>query len=289
MLAILLAFIALFSWGTADIFGGLVSRKINGHSVAIWIFTINSLLATLMLPFVHINLTRTTVDSALTMLGLAIIGTLPFMMLYEAIRRGNASIAGTIAAAYSAVSIILAVLFLHAEINMTITIFIVLIFVGIVLVSINFSSTSLKTVLKDKGVPYALAACILWGIYYAFIKLPVSNYGWFLPAYITWLTFPLGILFMRIKQIPLIKSPTLKLLVFQIFNAIMIMLGIFAFNYAIALSSVPIVIGISSGYPLLFVILAAIVFKDKIDKQQMLGLIMGLIGIIGLGFLAKLI
>ncbi len=284
MLPIILAIIALVSWGTADIFGGLVGRKINGYSVGVWTFIINSILATLIMPFMPINSTITT-TSLIIMILLGALGILPFMMLYESINKGNASINGTIAAAYGVVSILIAAIFLHSKINVITGILILFVFVGVVLVSINFKSTSLKTIFKDKGVPYALMACLLWGIYYAFIKIPISTLGWFIPAYVTWLTFPIGILYMKIRKIPLVLPPTNKLRLYQLLNALLILTGIFAFNYALTLSSIPIVVGISSGYPLLFVIIASLVFKDKLDKQQLIGLIIGLIGIIGLGFI----
>ena len=189
------------------------------------------------------------------------------MMLYESLNKGNASVNGTIAASYGVVSILIAALLLHTKLNSITTFLIFLVFAGIILVSINFQSISLQTILKDKGVPYSIMACLLWGVYYAFIKVPISSVGWFIPAYTTWLAFPIGILFLKLKKIPLKAPSTIKLKTFQLLNALLIMLGIFAFNYAVALAPIPIVVGISSGYPLLFVVLASLIFKDKLDTQ----------------------
>ena len=88
---------------------------------------------------------------------------------------------------------------------------------------------------------------------------------------------------MQIRKIPLKTPPTTKLRIYQLVVALLAMIGVFAFNYALLFAPIPIVVGISSGYPLLFVVLASLIFKDKLDTQQKIGLIIGLIGIVGLG------
>jgi len=51
MLAIIFALIAFVGWGTGDIFGGLVSRKIGGYSTTVYYYVLSFLLFSLYLPF----------------------------------------------------------------------------------------------------------------------------------------------------------------------------------------------------------------------------------------------
>jgi len=85
---------------------------------------------------------------------------------------------------------------------------------------------------------------------------------------------------MNTRKIPLIK-PTGKGVIFPVIaNSILLTVAEFSFNSAMGRGLTAIVAPIAGSYPTLFVVLAFLVFKDPIKKQQVVGIITTLVGII---------
>jgi uncharacterized membrane protein len=284
-MAIILALMAFFSWGISDIFGGLVSRKFGGYSSAFWSEVICILIASLYIPFTYQQLSKITLESVIWLLILIPVGLLPFITFYEGLRVGNASLVGTIAGSFGSLVVILSVIFLGERINTAQVISMVIIFTGVILSSLNFNNLKAKQILTDKGIPYALISFFLWGIYFTFIKIPVRNFGWFWPSYFSWCGFPLILLFMKVKSVKLQFIKGNKYLIFVTINALLQILGLFSYNLASTKGQTAIVAPIASSYPVLFAVLAYFVFKDRLSKQQVMGVIITLTGIIFLSIL----
>ncbi len=280
-MAIIFALIAFFGWGTGDIFGGVVARKIGGYSSAFWGYVFSLVLTSLYIPFAFGELHNLTLGTILVLLLLMPVGFLPLMTLYEGIKKGNASLVGTIAAAFGAVVTILSVIFLGDRINVYQGLAIVTVVVGIFLASLDFKTVSFKKILTDKGIPYALTSMVLWGIYFTFVKIPSKQIGWFWPAYIAWLGFlPLAFIFIKLKKEKLNIPKDRKTILFIILNTILLSAGTFAYNFATTKGQTSIIGPVASAYPILFATLAYFVFKDRLKKQQIVGIIVTLVGIV---------
>lgn len=91
---------------------------------------------------------------------------------------------------------------------------------------------------------------------------------------------------MKSRDIKL-EFPKSKQLVFlSLINALLLTAALFSFNIALDKGLTAIVVPIASSYPALFAILAYYVFKDRLSKQQVLGVITTLIGIVVLSALS---
>lgn len=280
-MAIIFALIAFFGWGTGDIFGGVVARKIGGYSSAFWGYVASIVITSLYIPFALGELQHLTPGTLLILLLLMPVGFLPLMTLYEGIKKGNASLTGTIAASFGAVVAILSVIFLGDRINIYQILAIATVIVGIFLASLDFKTVNLKKILTDKGIPYALTSMVLWGIYFTFVKIPSREIGWFWPAYIAWVGFlPLAFVFIKLRKEKLNVPKDKKTIWFIVINTILLSAGTFAYNFATTQGQTSIVGPVSSAYPVLFATLAYFVFKDRLKKQQIVGIAVTLIGII---------
>lgn len=121
---------------------------------------------------------------------------------------------------------------------------------------------------------------ISWGIYFAFIKIPINSVGWFWPNYITFLLFPLIFIYMKFKKIRF-ESPTNNNVFVPLFiSIILVRIAEFSYNFAIDKGLVAIVAPIAGANVTLFVILAFIFLKDPIKKQQIIGIVTTLAGIV---------
>lgn len=282
MTAIIFALIAAIGWGTADVFGGLVARKIGGYSSALWSFLISLALSTLYIPFAWHELSGITPTSIVWLIILTPISVIPLISLYEGFKVGNPSLIGTIAGANGGLVAILSVLFLGETLSSYQVLAIIAIVLGLLISSLDLKTINTKNILSDKGIPYALLSFFAWGIYYTFVKIPIDNIGWFWPAYISYLGFPLVFLFMHIKSIKFETPKTGKIITFTFINSVLLTIALFAFNFALTSGQNSIVSPVSSTYPALFAVIAYFVFKDRLSKQQILGIIITLAGVIAL-------
>lgn len=266
--------------GIGDVFGGVVARRIGGYSSVFWLYFFGLIFASFYVPFAVGDLQKLTLGTGLLLSVLAVIGVIPAITLFEGIRVGTASLVGTIGSAFAAIAVILSIIFLGDKINFSQTFSIIVIFVGLVLSSIDLKTLKAKQLFTDKGVPYGLISMVLWGIYFTFIRIPAREIGWLWPAYFSWCAFPLVYVFMRIKKVKLEMLKGTKLFTNTILNALFSAAAIFAFNFAVAKGQTAIVAPISGLYPVLFAVLGYFVFKDRLKKQRILGIAVTLVGIV---------
>jgi len=286
VIAILFALIAFVGWGTADIFGGFVARKIGGYSSAVLSYVLSIILATLYIPFALQELNNITLSTIIWLLILTPIGVIPLITLYEGIKVGNASLNGTIAGSFGGLVVILSVIFLGEKISSVQIVSILIILAGLILSSLDFKTLKAKQFLTDKGIPYAIISLITWGIYFTFVKIPIRDIGWFWPAYLSWWGFPIVLIFMKMKSIKLIFPKDGKLIKLMLVNGLLLTAALFAYNLAASKGQTAIVAPIASSYPALFAVLAYFVFKDRLSKQQIIGVIVTLFGIISLSLMS---
>ncbi len=280
MQAIIFALIAFIGWGTGDVFGGIVSRKIGGYSSTFWLYAYSLFVSSLFIPFAIGQLHNVTLNVVLLLFFLNIIGTIPVISLYEGIRVGNASLVGTIAGAFAAITVILSTVFLGDSLSLPQAFSIIIIFIGLVLSSLNLKTFKAKQLFSDKGVPYALLAMVLWGVYFTLLRIPSRQIGWFWSSYLTiFAVIPLYI-FMKIRKIAL-KFPRGKnVITSSLLNSLMLSVAYYAYNFSITKGQTAIVTPIAGSYPVLFVLVAHVVFKDPLKKQQILGIVVNLVGIV---------
>jgi len=280
MSAIFFALISYLGWGVGDIFGTMASRKIGGYSTTFWYLAFQLPLFGLFTPFFLENLKNLTPGLLIVNIVLGIIGTISLITFFEGLRVGNASMVGTIAASFAAVTVVLSAIFLKESITIHQTIAILIIFLGLILSTLNFREIRIGNSSGRLGIFLAVVTMILWGVYYTFIKIPIREIGWFWPGVISLSSLIIVPLFMRWRKIKLNKPNKKGALLPLIASAVLLGLGTFSFYYALDIGLTSIVTPIAGSYPTLFVVLAFLIFKDPIKRQQIAGIVTTLIGIV---------
>jgi len=284
MQSALFALFAFIGYGSGDVLGGVVARKIKGYSSSFWLYLSSFLISSALVPFFLDKLGNISLQTWLLIIFLNLIGPIPVVALYEGIRVGNASLVGTIGSAFAALTVVLSVIFLNDKLSLLQIISIAIILMGLLLSSLKLKSLSIKSIFADKGVPYGLVSMIVWGIYFTFIRIPVREVGWFWPSYLALLGIPVIFVYMRLKKIKLEKPQNSKMTLFCFLNGFFSIGATFAYNFAIMTGQTSVVAPIVGSYPVLYVILSRFVFKDRLTKQQFLGILITLLGIIALSF-----
>lgn len=282
MQAIIFALIALVGWGVGDIFGTVASRRIGGYSTAFWTLVLEIPLYVFLAPFFLDQLKFLTPGLFMLNLFLGIIGTAGLIAFYEGVRIGNPPLVGTISGAFAALTVIFSTVFLGENITLNQSLAIFVIFTGLILSNLDIKQVKEGKIKFNKGVLMAIIAMICWGIYFAFMKIPIKEVGWFWPGVISLFSLLIIPLFSKFKKIRLERVNSHRAFLPVLGNATLIGIGTICVYYAIEIGLTSIVAPISGSYPALYVFLAFLIFKDKITRQQIFGIITTLIGIVSL-------
>lgn len=284
MPAIFFALISYLGWGVGDVFTTLVTRKIGAYSTSFW-FALGMLVVSIFYaPFGIGNLNNLTVNILILNLLLGTLLAIAALCFNQALKIGNPSLVGTIGAAFSALVVVFSIIFLGEIITGKQLLSMVLIFIGIVLSSLDLKALTKRENIVNRGVILALAAMFLWGIYFTFIKIPIREIGWFWPSFISGVSSVVLLSTLGFKGMKLIRPSTGKTLFYLILTIATVKTAELSFNYAISQGLTSVVAPIAGSYPTLFVLLAFLIFKDPITRQQIAGIIATLIGIVLLSY-----
>ena len=287
MEAFLFALVALVGWGIGDILVAVTARRIDAYSAAFWSMFLTVLLFSPYALHTIGDLSRLTPQIFLLTVFLATLLVGGILSYREALRIGNPALVGTIGAAFTVVTTILAVVFFREHLTALQFSFIFLIFIGLFLSSIDLKGVVKRKVKFDRSVILALISMLAWGVYFAFVKIPVREIGWFWPVYISFTLFPVLYIVMKVRSMPLSKPNVNHALVPLVVSTFMARVAEFSFNLGISRGFTSIVAPIAGASPVLFVVLAFFVFKDSITWQQILGIALTLIGIVFLSVLSS--
>ena len=131
---------------------------------------------------------------------------------------------------------------------------------------------------------FALISFFGWGIGDVFGTVAtrrIGAIGWFWPFYLVMIINVISFVFMRLVfKVKLNKITSKGTLLSVIISPCLIVFGEFAYNIGIDKGLTAVVAPIAGSYPTLFAVLAFLFFKDPITKQQIIGIVTTLIGIV---------
>lgn len=231
-------------------------------------------------PFALSDLQNLSLEILTLTFILAFVGMfLGIIFYYEALRRGNRALVGTITASFSAVTVVLSIIFLGDKISLQQLTAILIIFTGLLLSIFDLRSVTGGNLL-NKSILFALLAMLAWGAYFAFIKIPVKEIGWFWPNYFTFFLFPLILIYVKLKKVKLEAPTKNNVLGLLVLSVVLARVAELAYNLGISSGLVAVVAPIAGANQTLFVVLAFLIFKDPITRQQIAGIVTTLIGIV---------
>lgn len=277
-MAVFFALFTLAGWGVADVFVVIASRRIGNIKAYFWTLVLSLILSSLYIPFagpVH------DYFSLLTALVLGLFLSFGTLMYFRSLEIGNAAVCGTIGGLLILPVVLMSMIFFGEKLGFIKITGIVFALTGMTLTSLKLGKKfSFHEIISEKGVGLAYIAMICWGIYYAFIRIPVKNIGWF------WAFYPSNFLLFIILFLGKIKKDSVKVLgegnTFSLIliNALLITASELSYNAAVNIGYTSVAASIAGCYPVLFVILARIIFREMLTRQQKLGIVLSLLGIV---------
>jgi len=278
--AIFFAILSYIGWGSGDLFATIAARKVGPYSATFWFIFLQLLITLPFGIFFLDDLNRITIRLVILTLSLAVLGNIGLITFYKGVQIGNAALVGSISASFIVLTVILSIVFLNESVTLSQTASMIIIFIGVIIASLDLKEIKLKKSVLNKAVIYGLVSMLTWGVYWTFIKIPVREINWFWPSIIASSSFPLVYLFMRIAKIELKSANHKNAFTPLLANSALISFGSLSYYYAISKGLIAVVAPIAGSYPTLFVLLAFLFFKDKITKQQIVGIVTTLVGIV---------
>ncbi|MEK9179657.1 MAG: DMT family transporter [Patescibacteria group bacterium] len=280
-LPLILASIVFVGWGTGDLFTIVAARRIGANLTVFWVFFSSLILSLILMPFVPHNFQLITFPLLLLNIFLGILYVVGNVLVTEAFRLSSAPLVGIIIQSFPAVVLVLSALFFKDKITTSQAIYTIIIFTGIFLSSVDIRKLLTSQKLIDRGTSIALLAMVCLSIYFTFLRIPINAYGWFLPNFIGNACFPIIYFFLRARKEKFSFPTTIPVLVSVLMVGLLIKAGDFSLNWGLSIPGASsLVAPIAGASPILFVTLSALIFKDKVTKQQVFGILVTLIGIV---------
>ena len=281
-----LAIVVAFLWGSDGILAKLSTQKLGVARVAVLIVVVDGLTYFLGFYYWRDNLPIGLGDGVLAAIS-CIVGTVAYLCYFESIVEGQIAIAGTISAAYPALTVIGALIFLSETLTVTQAIALTAIIGGVVALSYE-PNPGAEHAMPRRSLFFALLAFALWGFWGLTSKMAINAIG---PGNI------LGFYVISSLIVPFVyawfrrarpvksrhSNPSWNAWALGATALALNVCGVFAFSFALNAGSASLVVPISSAYPLVTVILAVALLHEKLDRLHMIALVFVIIGLIMIG------
>lgn len=280
------ALITYFTWGLGDVVNAIAARSLGAERALLRVIIISAILFIPLIPAHLAELYRLTpllLIAVVALGGLQVVGNIA---LNKSLRLINAPLALTIFSSYSALIVVLSVLFFREPITASQIICTGVIFSGIFLCTYTPVNEK-QTPDYKKGVLLAVTGLVSIGLFFTLVKPVIAVIGWFWPIYAVTLWIPV-LLYLHKKEQRSSSSVSWKTAAMPvILTALFLRVGDFSFNVALDNGLIAVVAPIAGAYPTLSVILAYFVFREKLTLRQIIGIFLALIGIIALGVMGN--
>ncbi len=277
---ILFGLIAMVSYGLANALSPVPAKRIGATKT---IFYRNLIISFLVLASLLFSLKSATFSLKYILLAvlISIIGYVPLMSFYHALKIGKVGVVSPIANSSVIVTVALSIVFFQETLSSTQIVSIILIIAGMLLISLNFKDLKKSHLFSlGSGIPYALITCALWGVVFFLLKIPVDMIG----PVLTSLIIEAGVTVYSSIHIAITKKgfnlPDKKSFKYIILIALLGTAGSLFYNFGLALENVSLIAAIKNSSPLVATIYAAIAYKEKLHLQQYMAIVMMVAGII---------
>jgi drug/metabolite transporter (DMT)-like permease len=285
---LLAAAITNVSYAVSDVANGLILRKDSPLKVSTWvaIFAL-AIFFVPMLLFFRDDLAKLTVTNVVLIFAISSLGLTAYFCFLTSMQRAGVTLGGVITGSFPAFATVAALVFFGERISWSQAAMIVVIIGGVLLSALQGEVRNLFEDIRQSSLVWAFAAALLFGLFFALVRIPVERVGWFLPAYGgNIIGVPLYVLIAHrsgerdVLKLPKLVAPIALIAAVQI-GATML------YAYALTKGETAIVAPIAGSYPAVFVVLAYIVFRERIRRIQYLGVAATVVGIVGLSLLSS--
>jgi drug/metabolite transporter (DMT)-like permease len=281
---LLLAAIPMFGWGLIQLLAARLSRGV-GYVFAGLLVQAGGLIGTLLLAPAFFRIPASINWFGLIFLGVS--GLIFYLLLYRALGAAEVSLVAPIVSSWGLITALMGIVIAGDSVTPLKVICMLAITAGIVLLSVNWTGVRrLSAARLMPGIAPALAVALGWGVTYYYLKPLNEQMGWYFTTvgtrFFTVMAFlPLAFLRAGDMRRGLAKVPwtlALGIIVIDIF-------AYTSYNYALTRYEVSLVSIIASASPLVSVLGAWLLLRERLSVPQKLGVAAVIVGILGLQLL----
>jgi drug/metabolite transporter (DMT)-like permease len=278
---IALAVAAMVSWGVADFLAKKAIDQI-GYRASIVINQVVAFLPILLIAALFFKLPSFTPLLASETVLAGATGVIGYIFLYRGLGNGNVSVVAPITASWSVITVLLAA-FLFAEALTPLQIAgVVAVFIGVFFASTNLEEfkKSIKTGGWSAGAADALIAMVAWGISYALLKPITSAIGPVMALFLLKIFAVAALLSWTGVTKTKISLPVKTIFLFLAMAGLLDFSAYLAFNFSLNTQYVSVVSAIVATAPAITIGLAYVFLKERVVRNQKLGIIAILVGLV---------
>ncbi|MFH1399150.1 MAG: DMT family transporter [Candidatus Woesearchaeota archaeon] len=277
---VLFGILGMIAWGVCDFLATKAIRKIGDFRAFFWV-QLASLIPFVILVFLE-PIFLPSFRSLIFLLIATLLTIVAYMCYYKGLHVGLVSIIAPIVACYSVITVVFSVILFKEVLTLLQVVAISLAVLGTIMVSFKYSDwKNLRFRKLAKGLNFALVAVIFWGIYFLFFNPLGAELGWFLPVfYIKIIT----IIYLGMYVVAARKKLAYKenVRAYLVSAGVLESVGFLAFSIGVYKFMTAVVTPITAASPAVSVVLAKVFFKEKLEWNQDLGLVLILAGLVAL-------
>jgi drug/metabolite transporter (DMT)-like permease len=173
-----LGLVASLAWGFTDLSGALASRRVGSAGVLAGT-QLTSLALLALIAFANTALLSASALPGFAIgLVLGVVAALAYLSFYTALRIGPISVVSPVVAAYSGLTVVLAVLFRGESLAPLQWVGAAIASAGIVLTGLELGGSIRQTRLAGPGVLVALVTMVLFAVLTVALAGPIKDHGW---------------------------------------------------------------------------------------------------------------
>ncbi len=287
IIAIVAGLISMIGWGTADFFAKKSVDKVGDLVSLFWMqaFGIIPLFLFFLIKGDFSGITWTLFAWVIFM---ALVDAVGYLMFYKALEKGKASIVSPIVASYSAFSVIIAAIFLGEKLTLQTSLFLFLIVIGIILASTDIAELKKRGFKKEdfaNGIPEALLAVLLFSFWFPFWDKIVGGQNWVVLILLLRVIMSLMLLFTLKASKKTVIVRDKNVFRWLMFVGLLDVIAYVALTWGYGVTSyVSIITVLAATFSIPTLILARIFLKERLQKNQLIGIAIIIFGIALLSF-----
>jgi drug/metabolite transporter (DMT)-like permease len=286
-MGILLGLTAALSWGLADYFAAVASRRTGAFRVVLGFHLVAMILLGLLVVATGEGLGDVSTGDLAWFALVGLLGGFSYLAFYRALAIGPISIVSPIVSAYAAVTVVCAVLIGGERLGGGETAAIVVVLLGVLLASSDLAQLGALERIALVGILLALATAVLIGVFVYGVAYFSAEYGWLVPIV---LARGFSTLFLVAVALPggewrfPDRSPLLLATIALI--AVVDTLGYVAFNFGVRHADTSVVATAAAPYSVVPIVAGVVLLHERPRATQWTGVAFVIAGLVLLGLSA---
>lgn len=286
-MGILLGLTAALSWGLADYFAAVASRRGGAFRVVLGFHLLAMVLLGLLLVVTGESLGGVSRGDLAWFAFLGLLGGFSYLAFYRALAIGPISIVSPIVSAYAAVTVVCAVLIGGERLGGGETAAIVVVLLGVLLASSDLAQLGALERVALLGILLALATAVLIGVYVYGVAYFSAEFGWLVPIVLARGFSTLFLVAVSLRggewRFP-DRSPRLLTTIALI--AVVDTVGYVAFNFGVRHADTSVVATAAAPYSVVPIVAGVVLLYERPRATQWTGMALVIAGLILLGLSA---